>query len=168
MIRLLHRATQSGMAILSQCKQGDFAESHRTAKQRDASPACATVCVEKIISTARCLFRGATAEERGVMLGASLSPTAYKIHRNAGKQDPLLLQVCPWCKSRLTQGWKKKGRHCWRLVVALLHVPFPRNCEGSQRPSFRCAASSRTWHPRRMTPNASEDQVLREDNTCVT
>ena len=122
MIHLLHRATQSGVAILSQCKQGDFAESHCTAKQRDASPACATVCVEKIISTARCLFRGATAEERGVMLGASLSPAAYdKIHRNAGKQDPVLLQVCPWCKSRLTQGWKKKegtvGDWSWRCCM---------------------------------------------------
>ena len=66
-----------------------------------------------VVAKARLLFRNATAEERGVMLGASFSPAAYdKIHRREAPLDPVFLHECPWCNCKLIPDWQHVAWQC--------------------------------------------------------
>ena len=67
----------------------------------------------------RLLYDDLTAEHKGVLLGASWSIAAYeKLHRRAGKADPIHVFVCPFCQNSVVPSWLHIAWHCPHFASA--------------------------------------------------
>eukprot|EP00438_Fugacium_kawagutii_P004264 Skav214008 [mRNA] locus=scaffold1070:336930:338818:- [translate_table: standard] len=84
-------------------------------KRREAEEALAAgVSYDDVdVKRLRLLYDDLTAEQQGVLLGASWSIAAFdKLHRRAGKDDPVQVAVCPFCQQNVVPNWLHIAWHC--------------------------------------------------------
>eukprot|EP00438_Fugacium_kawagutii_P011659 Skav217247 [mRNA] locus=scaffold110:330358:331212:- [translate_table: standard] len=90
-------------------------------KRREAEEALAAgVSYDDVdVKRLRLLYDDLTAEQQGVLLGASWSIAAYdKLRRRAGKDDPVQVAVCPFCQQAVVPNWL----HIARILHEVVHL----------------------------------------------